>query len=120
MSKTYKQTKDAEKQPKSTDSSKKKKSELQRAHAKSIVLMVIATLVLVAVLFIAISRKKRENESLLNALNQYMESVAVESSWADELAELRKSELTDEQIIEIAREKFGLVFPNEIILKPEE
>lgn len=72
------------------------------------------------VLLVPALKKRKENEALLKEQEAYMESVAEAQSWAAELQELRNQELTEKQIIEIAREKFGLVFPDEIQFVPEE
>ena len=67
----------------------------------------------IAQLWQQISMKDKEIE----ALKENVERVSEEHK---ELEERRSKPLSDEEMLRLARDRFGLAFPNEIILVPEE
>ena len=62
-----------------------------------------------------------KNNQILNrnieALEEHVDRVLKEN---EELEEKRSHPLTEDEMIRIARDKFGLVFPNEIVIVPED
>lgn len=91
-----------------------------RVHKRSILSISAVILLLVAVVTVnGISLQAKEKE--YNAQVEELQSqLADEKAKADEIEELEKYVGTDEYIEEIAKEKMGLVYPNEIIFKPEQ
>lgn len=59
-----------------------------------------------------LARRQKHNLEVLQELEQ-------EQQRAQELQERRKYEATDKYAIEVAREKLGMVFPDEIAIKSE-
>lgn len=91
-----------------------------RAHKKSVILAVIVTLVLAAVLSVAIIRLNRENKLLLNNKAQLEERVSEEEARQASLEAKDGKGLSKEEAEQIARDRYNLVYPDEIILTPTE
>lgn len=91
-----------------------------KVHKRSIILISAVILLLVAVVTIngvSLQSKEKEYKAQVEELKS---QLAEEEAKADEIEELEKYVGTDEYIEEIAKEKMGLVYPNEIIFKPEQ
>ena len=91
---------------------------LKKAHRRSVILVVIATVILLAAFSVPVIRNHEENLRLQKEQAAYDASLEEAIKKAEELKARAKAVLTDEQIIAIARARFGLVFPDEIIFKP--
>ena len=91
-----------------------------RANKRNVTLAVIVTFVFVAVFSVLILNKHHENELLRANEAALTESVSQEEVRNDILEEKKDRDLTLEEIIELARKRFGLVFPNEIIFVPKD
>ena len=91
-----------------------------RANKRAIRLVIIVTLVLIAVLMIRIIHVHRENAALLTSEAAVLEELQEEQAKNDALLEKKDRELTVDEIIEIAREKFGLIFKDEILFIPKD
>ncbi|MGN0317172.1 MAG: septum formation initiator family protein [Lachnospira sp.] len=105
------------------ETSRQKKQKAIR-HRNSVVLsMVLALLVVFALGIVlwngknSLEEKNREYEAEINQLNQEIEA---ESQRTDELAERQKYVQTKKYVEEVAKSKFGLVYPDEIIFKTRE
>ncbi|MBO7364170.1 MAG: septum formation initiator family protein [Lachnospiraceae bacterium] len=83
-------------------------------------LVVLVTLIVLVVFSVGIIRNYREQRDLDAHIRELQESIAEASEARASLEAQKDRELTDEDMIRIARERFGLVFPNEIIFMPEE
>ena len=83
-------------------------------------LVLLVTLVVCVVFTVGIIRNFREQRDLDVHIRDLRESLQAVSEERDALEACRDRELTDEDMIRIARERFGLVFPNEILFMPEE
>lgn len=98
---------------------KKKKTKGIFENRLSIVFITMVVVSMAIVLGVKVRSIKKE---LVNreAYNQkIVKELESESERAKELDEKKKYVQTDSYIIEMAREKLGLVFPNEIAIKPE-
>lgn len=83
------------------------------------VLLVVAVAVVFASFFlIRTIRIRRENEEYAKNESVLLESKAAEESRKAALESEKERELTTEEKIEIARRRFGLIFPNEILFLP--
>ncbi len=91
-----------------------------RANKRSVTLAVIVTFVFVAVFSVLILNKYHENELLRANEAALQESVSQEEARNEILEEKKDRDLTLEEIIELARQRFGLVFSNEIIFVPKD
>lgn len=91
-----------------------------RAHKRSVILAVIVTLVLAVILSIAIIRLNRENKILMNNNEALEERISEEEAKKESLEAQDGKGLTKEEAERIARERYNLVYPDEIILTPEE
>ncbi|MBQ4417984.1 MAG: hypothetical protein II868_09870 [Butyrivibrio sp.] len=81
---------------------------------------VIITVLLVLVLGIGIVRANRRLRDLAQGAGAVQAGVETQIAESQELAERQEGGLTIAEIIRIAREKFKLVFPNEIIFVPKD
>lgn len=91
----------------------------RRIARRSVTLIVIAALLIAAVLSVKMIRLYKENQTLnrnIEAMEEHLEEAREEN---ESLEEKRNHPLSEDEMIRIAREKLGLVFPNEIILIPE-
>ena len=93
---------------------------IDRAHKRSVILVVIVTLVLAAILSVAILRLNRKNKILMNNNKAMEELVSEEEAKKESLKAQDGKGLTKEEAERIARERYHLVYPDEIILTPEE
>ena len=91
-----------------------------RAHKRSVILAVVLTLVLAGILSVAILRLNRENRLLLNNQAALEESLKEEQARKESLEEREGKGLSKEELEQIARDRYHLVYPDEIILTPEE
>ena len=92
----------------------------KKANKNSLFLVVIGAAILSLVLFIGIFRMRTTNAAL--ELNKEALEANVSSAEAEGeiLQEEKDRGLTEKDIIAIAREKFGLIFKNEIIFMPDD
>ena len=80
----------------------------------------------IVVFFLAIAvgiagyRKKQRNEIYLEKIALLEQEIAKEEKKQEDLVEYNKYVQTDRYIEEVAREKLGLVMPDEVIFKPKE
>ena len=91
----------------------------KRIAKRNVTLIVIAALLLTAVLSVQIFRVWRANRVLdrnIEALEQNLTQALEEN---EALEEKRSHPLSEDDMIRIAREKFGMLFPNEIMFVPE-
>ena len=92
----------------------------RRAGKRSVKLVVIAALVLAAALTFSIIRLYRENRTLQRNIEALNNNVEIAEEKNQELIERKNTPLSEEEMIRVAHEKFGLVFPNEIVFIPED
>ena len=92
---------------------------LKKAHRRSVVMVVIVTIILLVAITIPAVRNYQMNLKLQMERVAYEASLEAAKQKAEELKARADAVLTDEQIIAIARARFGLVFPDEIIFKPK-
>ena len=91
-----------------------------RAHKRSVILVVIVTLALAAILSVAIIRLNRENKILINNNAAMEERISEEEAKKESLDAQDGKGLSKEELERIARERYNLVYPDEILLTPEE
>ena len=91
---------------------------LKKAHRRSVVMVVIVTVILLSAISIPAIRNYQENQRLELERAAYEASLEEAAKKAEELKARADAVLTDAEIIAIARARFGLVFPDEIIFKP--
>ena len=91
----------------------------QRSLKKSIWFVLAATAVISAVLLYRIAKTRDERIELEKNKQAYAALLEEEEQRGEELREREKNGLTVDDIIRIARDRFGLLFRNEIILTPE-
>lgn len=92
---------------------------LRKAHRRSVIMVVIVTIILLVAIAIPTIHNYQENQRLELEREAYEASLEEAMKRAEELKQRANAVLTDEQIIAIARSRFGLVFPDEIIFKPK-
>ena len=66
---------------------------------------------------ISLNNKKKEYDSKINTLNSQIEE---ENKRAEDLEEYEKYTKTSAYVEEVAKERLGLVYEDEIIFQPEE
>ncbi len=92
----------------------------KKANRRSLILVALVAVVLVVFLSVGIISLQRENARLAESRDALKENVEAELEKNEELKENKDAPLSDEEIEDIARDRFGLAYPDEIILVPEE
>ena len=92
----------------------------RRANKRAVILAVIVLLVIAVIFAVQAVRLHRENEILKKYKEALEESLVSEEEIRAFLEENKDKDLTREELIELARERFGLIFPDEILFLPEE
>ena len=92
----------------------------RRANKRAVILAVIVVLVIAAIFLWQAIRIGRENRILQKQKEALEESLISEEEIRAFLEENKDKDLTREELIELARERFGLLFPDEILFLPEE
>ena len=83
-------------------------------------LVAFVAVVLVVVLSVGIISLKKENDRLAEQRDTLKVNVQAEEQRNERLEEEKNAPLTDEDIEDIARDRFGLAYPDEVILVPED
>ena len=91
-----------------------------RAQKRTVIFVAVVTLLFAAFISVKIIQTRRETEKLKENRAALESSLSIEEARAELLREREEKGLSLEEIIEIARERYGLVFPNEILFEPEE
>ena len=98
---------------------KKKKTKGIFENRLSIVFITMVVVSMAIALGVKVRSIKKELANREAYNQKIVKELESESERAKELDEKKKYVQTDSYIIEMAREKLGLVFPNEIAIKPE-
>lgn len=93
-----------------------KQKRTYRTAVKAVIAVTAVLTLVLAVLFLRLREKNRIEEQKLSDISESMSEAEAE---AEELKEKSDGKLTVEEIIEIARERFKLVFPDEILFIPK-
>ena len=91
----------------------------ERANKRGLKLVILVTLIFIAVFSVLIIRLRKSNEVLYQNQAGLQASVDAEKEKQEELAAQQGGNLSLDEIIRIAKDRFGLVFKNEIIFVPE-
>lgn len=91
-----------------------------RAHRRTVILVLIVAVVFVAFFSVKIIQVRKENAELAAEMSRIAESISNAEKESESIEERKNRELTDEEMIDIARKRFGLLFPNEIIFLPDD
>ncbi len=91
-----------------------------RAQKRTVIFVAIVTLIFAAFISVKIIQTWQETEKLKENRAALESSLSIEEARAELLRERDEKGLSLEEIIELARERYGLVFPNEILFEPEE
>lgn len=102
---------------KKTVKKKKTKGIFENRLSIVFITMVVVSMAIVLGVKVRSIEKELANREAYN--QKIVKELESESERAKELDEKKKYVQTDSYIIEMAREKLGLVFPNEIAIKPE-
>ncbi len=97
----------------------KAKKERRQRKASVITLVIVAVFLLGGMGYYIHSLKEKE-ASYLNRESELASEIAQEESIAENLENESRLRQTLKYIEQIAREKLGLVFPDEVIVKPSE
>ena len=92
----------------------------KKANRRSMYLVAFVAVVLVVVLSVGIISLKKENDRLAEQRDTLKVNVQAEEQRNERLEEEKNAPLTDEDIEDIARDRFGLAYPDEVILVPED
>ena len=92
----------------------------EKANKRSVLAAAVITLLLICVLGFGIVRANKKLRDLSEEAAAVQAGVETQIAESEALAERKEGGLTIAEIIEIARERFRLVFPNEIIFVPKE
>jgi len=91
-----------------------------RANRRSVIVAVIVTLMLAAFLSVAAVRLYRENRILQNNKELMEQRITEEEARKASMEAQDGKGLSKEEAEQIARDRYHLVYPDEIILTPEE
>ncbi len=91
-----------------------------RTNKLAMILAIVIAVVFVAFFGVNTVRNHLENEELAKLESALRESYENEQERAAALESEMARELTPEEKIELARQRFGLVFPNEILFLPND
>lgn len=86
-------------------------------HKLSILLISSVVLILGATLSVASVSSRAKNRNLKSQETELMEQLQAEKARTEEINELEEYVGTDEYVEDVAKEKLGLVNPNEILFK---
>ncbi len=92
----------------------------RKANKRAVILIVIAVLIIAAIFIIQGVRLRRQNRILEKQKEALEESLISEEELRAFLEENKDKDLTRDELIELARQRFGLVFPDEILFLPED
>ena len=92
----------------------------EKANKRSVITAAVITVLIVAVLGFGIIRANKQLRNLSEEAAAVQAGVETQIAQSEILAERQQGGLTIAEIIEIAREKFKLVFPNEILFVPQD
>jgi len=92
----------------------------EKANKRSVITAAVITVLIVAVLGFGIIRANKQLRNLSEEAAAVQAGVETQIAQSEILAERQQGGLTIADIIEIAREKFKLVFPNEILFVPQD
>lgn len=98
---------------------RKKKIATRRAERLTAYFVVAISLLLSGILLFAIISMRKENKELALNEAQLESNVTEESLREEELQQEKEGGMTEKRIVEIAKEKFGLLFKDEIIFVPK-
>lgn len=94
----------------------------KKVHGKShriFLASVLAVALIAATVFtVSVLNKQSRLEELRRSETALREKIAILEARKEELLEKKKRELTEDEKIQIARVRFGLMFPNEILFIP--
>lgn len=96
------------------------KSTRNRTNRVAMILAVVIAIAFVAFFGTMTLKNLKENEELAKLESALRESYAAEESRQAALESEKEDDLTPEEKIELARKRFGLVFPNEILFLPND
>lgn len=99
---------------------KNKSLRKMQGNRRGVIIAVIVAAFVVALFTVMIIRVRRENAILEQNRLALEQSIAEEEARKKALESKVGRGLTEEDIIRIARERFGLIFPNEIMFVPKE
>ena len=91
-----------------------------RTNRITVILVVVIAVVFAAVFAVWTVKNRQESAELARMEAALRESLDAENSKTAELESDMERELTPEEKIALARKRYGLVFPNEILFLPED
>lgn len=97
-----------------------KKKRLYQSNRKGLRLMTVAVLVLFSVLTFKTVSLQQQAEEYQATLDKYQEDMAQLEQDKEDIKEMKEYVQSDEYIEEMAREKLGLVYENEVIFEADE
>lgn len=92
----------------------------KKSYRIGVILALTVAVIFVSFFAIRTIRIRKESEALAKNESVLQESIQAEKERAEQLESEKGRELTPKEMIEIARQRFGLVFPNEILFLPNE
>lgn len=90
-----------------------------RGHRKSVFAIITVLVLLVAVVSVNTVTLRAKEKAYQAQERELAEQIEEEKARAQEIDELEKYVSTDEYVEEVAKDKLGLVYENEIIFKAE-
>jgi cell division protein FtsB len=91
----------------------------KRSGIMGIVMAFALVLVLGAAMWYNKKSLEKKNEAYQATITQLQAEIEQQQSRADELEEYKKYIQTKKFVEEMAKDKFGLIYPDELVFKPE-
>lgn len=98
---------------------KRARAKRQLQHKLSMIVIAAVILVLGATLSVASISLQAKNKEYMAQETELEAQIEAEANRAEEIDELEKYVGTDEYVEDVAKEKLGLVYPNEILFEAE-
>lgn len=98
---------------------KRARAKRQLQHKLSVYVIASVIVVLVATLSVASVSLHAKNKEYMAQEAELEAQIKAESNRAEEIDELEEYVGTDEYVEDVAKEKLGLVYPNEILFEAE-
>lgn len=91
----------------------------QKQNRSGMVLIIVVVLILMAVLLSRCVALEHRNEAFADEISQLNEQITEEEGRTEKIKAYKNYTNTDSYVEKTAREKFGLVYPDEVIYRPE-
>jgi len=98
----------------------KKNKSVSEGNRRGVIAIIIVVAVLICVLLVKRSELAARNQSYAAQIAELQEEITEAEDRSREIEALKQYTQSDEYVEKTAREKFGLVYPDEVIFRQED